>query len=214
MSKILRDSNFLFQILPNYINFKDVFEVQQMFTPIVNISDENDGTGSGPAYVCIYVGGISEHLDIEEDNKYYFPNDGYSFTEGDSIPEDIIPDKNNNLVAFRVAFGSENQTIFKNVSLSQQEHRETAEYFRVLAETVDKRGEHNEVIKVMILLQLFKTRSYSCKIDALGCMNIQPLMYFDLQNVPFFNGAYLITGVNHNITANHMTTSFTGLKTI
>ena len=43
-------------------------------------------------------------------------------------------------------------------------------------------------------------------------MNIQPLMYFDLQNVPFFNGAYLITGVNHNITANHMTTSFTGLR--
>ena len=43
-------------------------------------------------------------------------------------------------------------------------------------------------------------------------MNIQPLMYFDLQNVPFFNGAYLITSVSHNISPNHMTTNFEGLR--
>jgi hypothetical protein len=62
------------------------------------------------------------------------------------------------------------------------------------------------------LLRLFKTRSYTCKVDSLGCMNIQPLMYFDLQNVPFFNGAYLITSVSHNITPNHMTTNFEGVR--
>ena len=37
-------------------------------------------------------------------------------------------------------------------------------------------------------------------------------MYFDLQNVPFFNGAYLITSVNHSITPNHMTTNFQGVR--
>ena len=209
LSKILRDSNFLLQILPNFINFKDPIDVQEMFTPIVNISEENES--GGPQYVCIYVGGVSQALDIKEENKYYFPNDGFSFTEG-ALPSDLQPDGNQKLVAFRVAFGSENQTIFKNVSLNQQEHRETSEYFQVLAETVDKRGGTQRSFQGNDLLQLFKTRSYTCKIDALGCMNIQPLMYFDLQNVPFFNGAYLITGVNHNITPNHMTTSFTGLR--
>jgi predicted chitinase len=43
-------------------------------------------------------------------------------------------------------------------------------------------------------------------------MNIQPLMYFNLENVPFFNGAYLITSVNHSISPNHMTTNFTGVR--
>ena len=43
-------------------------------------------------------------------------------------------------------------------------------------------------------------------------MNLQPLMYFQLDNVPFFRGAYLIMGVEHSITPNNMTTSFTGLR--
>ena len=43
-------------------------------------------------------------------------------------------------------------------------------------------------------------------------MNIQPLMYFDLQNVPFFNGAYLITSVSHSISPNTMSTNFSGVR--
>ena len=103
----------------------------------------------------------------------------------------VGPD-DSSLVAFRVAFGAQNQTIFKNVSLNQQEHKETGEYFRALTDLVDKRGGTQKTYVGSDLLRLFRTRSYTCKVDALGCMNIQPLMYFDLQNVPFFNGAYLL----------------------
>ena len=46
----------------------------------------------------------------------------------------------------------------------------------------------------------------------MGCALIQPLMYFNLENVPFFNGAYLITSVNHSISPNHMTTNFQGVR--
>jgi hypothetical protein len=102
--------------------------------------------------------------------------------------------------------------VFKNVSLSQQEHKETGEYFRALSDLVDKRGGTQQTYVGTDLLRLFKTRSYTCKVDSLGCMNIQPLMYFDLQNVPFFNGAYLITSVNHSISPNHMTTNFQGVR--
>ena len=223
ISKVLRDSNFLFQILPTFIDFKNPTEVQDMFKPVTVVSDSNDKRG--PIYTCIYIGAASELLDIGDENEYYYSNDGFTFTnnltssdkaESNKIPADFNlgadEEREFALVAFRVAFGAENQGIFKNVSLNQQEHRETGEYFRALSDLVDKRGGTQRSYQGTDLLRLFKTRSYTCKVEALGCMNIQPLMYFDLQNVPFFHGAYLITSVSHNITPNHMTTSFTGLR--
>jgi hypothetical protein len=215
MSKLLRDSNFLFQILPSYIDYKDEKEVAKMFRPFTTLESPDS---SGPVYCCIYVGGASQVLDIKETNNYYFNNDGYSFKNGE-IPSDMSVTNNASdvedefkLVAFRVAFGAQNQTIFKNVSLNQQEHKETGEYFRALSDLIDKRGATQKTYQGTDLLRLFKTRSYTCQVDSLGCMNIQPLMYFDLQNVPFFNGAYLITSVSHSITPNHMTTNFKGVR--
>ena len=218
MSKLLRDSNFLLQILPNYINYKDVEEVSKIFKPQTTIESN---VSSAPIYCCIYAGGNSQVLDIGERNNYYFKDDGFTFKNGSLIPPDMVDDSNPvkditnsnfSLVAFRVAFGAQNQTIFKSVSLNQQEHKETAEYFRTLSDLVDKRGSTQRTYQGTNLLRLFKTRSYTCQVESLGCMNIQPLMYFDLQNVPFFNGAYLITNVNHSISPNHMTTSFQGLR--
>ena len=218
ISKILRDSNFLLQILPNYINYKDSEEVAQMFRPQTTLENNSN---SGPIFCCIYAGGNSQALDIGERNNYYFNDDGFNFVNGvQELPKDIssdnkVNDKGDNdfsLVAFRVAFGSQNQSIFKSVSLNQQEHKETAEYFKVLSDTIDKRGATQRSYQGTNLLKLFKTRSYQCSVEAMGCMNIQPLMYFDLQNVPFFNGAYLITNVTHQISPNNMSTSFNGLR--
>ena len=220
MSKLLRDSNFLFQILPTYINFKDEKEVAKIFKPVTLLENNKS---SGPIYACIYVGGASKALDIE-DKGYGFKDDGFSI-EDNALPIDMNPPPvyktidgvltkivTTSQVAFKVAFGAENQSIFKNVSLNQQEHKETGEYFKALSDLVDKRGGTQKTYKGTDLYKIFNARSYTCKVDALGCMNIQPLMYFDLQNVPFFKGAYLITNVTHNITPNHMTTSFQGVR--
>jgi len=221
ISKLLRDSNFLFQILPTYINFKNAEEVGKIFQP-QTVLQNNESTG--PIFCCIYIGGASERLDIGERSNYYFKDDGFSLTTGE-IPADLtdtnkaLIDNNGNigidetsLVAFRVSFGAQNQTVFKNLSLSQQEHRETGEYFSALSDIIDKRGGTQKTYVGTDLLRLFKARSYTCKVDAMGCMNIQPLMYFDLQNVPFFNGAYLITSVSHSISPNEMSTSFDGVR--
>jgi hypothetical protein len=227
MSKLLRDSNFLFQILPTHVDFQDKEEVSKIFKPVTTLEDNKS---SGPLYACIYIGGASRVLDIQ-DRDYGFKNDSFTLPDANTDgPSDTPPDllgteevitteeqetkskKKNSQVAFRVAFGAENQSIFKNVSLNQQEHKETGEYFKALSDLVDKRGGTQKSYQGTDLYKLFNTRSYTCKVDALGCMNIQPLMYFDLQNVPFFKGAYLITSVNHSITPNHMTTSFQGVR--
>lgn len=219
ISKLLRDSNFLLQILPSYVNFKDEKEVSKIFKPMTTIENNKS---SGPIFACIYAGGNSQVLNIGERNNYHYKNDGFNLSTG-KIPSEFTDDQNrasvgktkddtHSLVGFRVAFGAQNQTIFKNVSLNQQEHRETGEYFRVLGDLVDKRGGTQKTYQGTDLLKIFKSRSYTCSVDAMGCMNIQPMMYFDLQNVPFFNGAYLITNVSHNITPNTMSTTFQGVR--
>jgi len=214
ISKILRDSNFLLQIIPSYINFKDPDEVRDMFKPITNISDRN--SSSGPTYLCVYVGGSSEVLDLDEKSRYSYKNDSFSLFDNPTVDfTGNKTDSNNkqfNLVAFRVAYGAENQTFFKSVALNQQEHRETAEYFAALSDLIDKKGGTQRTYQGTDLYRMFRTRSYTCVVESLGCMNIQPMMYFQLDNVPFFHGAYMILSVTHNITPNHMTTTFTGLR--
>jgi hypothetical protein len=217
ISKLLRDSNFLLQILPSYVNFKDITEVSKIFKPMTTIENNKS---SGPIFACIYAGGNSQVLNIGERNSYQYKNDGFDLGgKGKTTPPEFQEEKAKDgktdefsLVGFKVAFGAQNQTIFKNVSLNQQEHRETGEYFRILGDLVDKRGGTQKTYQGTDLLKIFKARSYTCSVDAMGCMNIQPMMYFDLQNVPFFNGAYLITNVSHNITPNTMSTTFQGVR--
>ena len=210
ISKILRDSNFLFQIMPSYINFKDEEEMKDIFRPVTDISQRN--SSSGPTYLCIYAGGTSEVLDLNEKSRYTYKNDGFSFQNPPPDMESTGGEEDFNLVAFRVAYGAENQTMFKSVSLNQQEHRETAEYFAALTDLIDKRGGTQRSYQGTDLYKIFKTRSYKAEVESLGCMSLQPMMYFQLDNVPFFNGAYMVLNVSHTITPNHMVTTFSGLR--
>jgi hypothetical protein len=210
ISKILRDSNFLLQILPTYIDFNNAEKAKEIFKPFTDFDSE---INSSPVYACFLANGQSKTLELDsDDRRYYYTNDGFVFEDGKMPAEFNDGDVNESLVAFRVAFGTENQSFFKGVSLNQQEHKATAEYYKQLSNLVDKRSGVDRVLQGNDLYDLFSTRSYKCTVNGLGNMNLQPLMYFQLDNVPFFRGAYLIMGVEHSITPNNMTTSFTGLR--
>ena len=43
-------------------------------------------------------------------------------------------------------------------------------------------------------------------------MNIMPMMYFQLNNVPMFEGAYMIVKVSHSVVPGNTTTKFTGIR--
>jgi hypothetical protein len=62
------------------------------------------------------------------------------------------------------------------------------------------------------LFNVYQKRSYSCEVEMLGCALIQPMMYFQLNNIPMFRGLYLIIKVSHNIKPNGMTTTFKGVR--
>jgi hypothetical protein len=72
--------------------------------------------------------------------------------------------------------------------------------------------ENAPIPKGQNLYNIYENRSYSATITGLGNAMIQPTHYFQLENVPLFNGAYIILDVEHDISPNKMTTTFTGTK--
>ena len=209
IGSILSKSRFTFHSLPSFINYKKKEDMQKMFTPQTTLENL---TGA-PTFLCMYSSGPSKTLDIKDSR---FKDDGFKI--GGNSPLN----KNENatstegerykFAAFRVAFGSERQSIFKTLSLNQEEHKETGEYFKTLGNLIDKRGGTDKSYQGTDLYNLYSVRSYTCSVESLGCMQIQPLMYFQLDNVPFFHGSYLITSVSHTITPNSVMTSFTGVR--
>lgn len=62
------------------------------------------------------------------------------------------------------------------------------------------------------IYSIYSNRSYNCTVEMLGCANIMPMMYFQLNNIPMFKGAYMIVSVKHSIKNGSMTTIFTGVR--
>lgn len=77
---------------------------------------------------------------------------------------------------------------------------------------VDNRGGTKRLYKGTNLYNIYDARSYTVELTMMGNMQIQPLQYFNLDNVPFFNGAYMITKVSHAVVANNVVTHITGMR--
>ncbi len=230
ISRVLSDNNFDFIALPAFIDFKsDKVEMEALFKPEIFNNVLSDDI-SGPTFICVYVGQTSNKLDLG--NGSDFPNDGFDFkcarddsgketsqlvTSGDnSVPADIYKEKKDyehNVIAFAVNYGQQNQNIFTDIRLDQQEFSETDESLRITDSIANNGSQSNRTQAGQNLWNVYQVRSYSAEVEALGNSMIQPMMYFQLNNIPMFHGAYLITKVKHSIKPNYMTTTFKGVRT-
>ena len=113
---------------------------------------------------------------------------------------------------FKVRFGEQNQSIFNEMKIDSKEYPETNESIQILSRLAGDNTNQEPAPKAQNLFNLYENRAYKATINGLGNVMIQPSQYFQLENVPMFNGAYMILGVEHNIQNNRMTTSFTGTK--
>ena len=59
---------------------------------------------------------------------------------------------------------------------------------------------------------IFSNYSYQIEVEMMGNAQIQPLMYFQLLNIPMWRGAYMIFNVSHTMTPGNMVTKFKGMK--
>ena len=115
--------------------------------------------------------------------------------------------------AFKVAFGQENQNFFKSINVDQAEFQETQESLLLIDSLAKEETTTKDPrLKGQNLYNVYQKRSYSCSVDALGMMNILPLQYFQLDHVPMFHGAYIITNVEHSISPGEINTTFKGTR--
>jgi flagellar hook-basal body complex protein FliE len=121
-------------------------------------------------------------------------------------------DKSNKVVGFNVDIGPQNQQIFKQFDVSQDPGLPTSESLEVLNQMANldrNRGGYSQSVS---LYNLYKNRSYKCSIDMMGNALMQPMMYFNLRNVPMFSGPYMITKVAHRISENGFDTTIEGQR--
>lgn len=230
ISRVLADNNFNFIALPAFIDFNSKTEMEALFKPEI-INDELNDNVSGPTFVCVYVGQSSNKLDLG--NGSDFPNDGFDFkcavdeetgqetsqliASGDgTLPADFSKQKKDyehNVIAFAVNYGQQNQNIFTDIKLDQQEFAETDESLQITDSIANNGSQSNRTQAGQNLWNVYQVRSYSAEVTAMGNAMIQPMMYFQLNNIPMFHGGYLIISAKHKIEPNFMTTTFKGVRT-
>jgi len=74
---------------------------------------------------------------------------------------------------------------------------------------VEPRG---QVLYGQDLYKVFTNYAYNCTVEMMGDMQIMPLMYFQLNNIPMFKGVYQIIKVEHSFTPGNATTKFVGVR--
>jgi hypothetical protein len=210
LSNIFSRNNFNFIPLPNYVEYNDPESMEQnIFKPYPYIdmvkSDGANGT-VGPKFICMYIGQRSTHLDIKNSQ---FKNDGFDLN---NVQDLIKKGGSKPIPAFEVNYGSQNQNYFKDLKLDQREFVETEESLNIIDRISDTGDKNKSTFASQNLFNVYQTRSYSAEVTALGMPLIQPMMYFQLNNIPMFRGAYVIINTSHTIKPNHMTTSFKGVR--
>ena len=219
ISRILQMNYFTFTALPNFINFKEEKNLASMFKPYPTNTIGSDVLPSTSSFVCVYVGQTSTNLDFGKNSDR--PNDGFDFRcIGTSLSNETpksfttgtLSDNENPVTIFSINYGQQNQNIFKDVSLDQSEHSETAESLQTTIDIANLGSETNTTYAGQNLYNVFSVRSYTANVEMMGNVMIQPMMYFQLNNIPMFHGAYIITRVRHNIKPNYMSTNFTGTR--
>ncbi|MFW6219646.1 MAG: hypothetical protein ACOC33_02255 [bacterium] len=199
IAQMLSYNGFEFFPLPSFMSFEDgewreVFEIT-----------EDTTKPTRRAFVCMYIGGASSQLN---DAKSDYADDGFSFN-GDNYPQDF---SNSDVKAFKVKFGQQNQSLFRKIALDTMTYEETNESLQILSEIAGDDSQSAPIPKGQNLFNIFERRSYTCEVEMFGNAMIQPTQYFELENVPMFNGAYIILDTEHKITPNNMTTNFKGLR--
>ena len=228
---IIRHNHFVIFSTPSFVNFYNVQDATKNPIPRIEGSlefantlfgtfSEVDYTQTGPKMVCLFAGPPSNYLDLKENTnlRLSYKSDAFDLRRSSENPliENQIGkndwDKSNRVVGFNVDIGIQNQQIFSNFSVSQENGKNTAEGMQILNMMANNEDGKSVATQNNSLYNIYRNRSYTCSVQMLGNALIQPTMYFNLRHVPMFNGPYMILEVNHSIKPGSFDTTFQGVR--
>lgn len=211
MAQTAQANNCNFIVLPQYSDIS----LDEMFKPHSFYNGELKHNPYGASYIVMHHGNVSHHLDIVGGD---YPNDGFDIANyyGNDL-DDFTKNISNlsHMVAFGVTYGMQNQNIFRSISVDTKTPSISDYSIANTLLIADSTGQANHAVNNLnsqFLFPVYANRSYECTVEMMGCANIRPLMYFQLNNIPMFRGAYIITNVTHRITPNDFSTTFTGTR--
>lgn len=166
----------------------------------------SDWETDSSTFLFLYSYEPSKYLAMNNDHQ----NDGFDF----DTRQTMFSDSGYTVPAFAVSYAKQNQSYFKDIKLNTESAGVTE---ASIASTIAIAGKGSEGARETNLFgqDLYRVKTsyaYTCEFDMMGCAQVMPMMYFQLNNVPFWRGAYIIYKVSHQITAGEMTTHVMGVR--
>jgi hypothetical protein len=229
ISILINGENIDFRPLPAYVNFygtnftntKKVSSAKDVAKNLFGTFLEVDYQDSQPKMLLQYIGPVSKYLPINQiSNKFKYKSDGFNINNITPNPLLISQQqfaaqdysKSNRVVGFEINFGDQGNSMFKSFTVDQTSKTPTSATFEAY-EALGRSASGSNTAEVDVnLYDVYRTYSYTCEVTALGNVMIQPTMYFHLNNIPLFEGTYLIMEVHHEISAGVLNTKFKGVK--
>ena len=179
-------------------------DMADMFRAMPFNSDWDTDTSS---FVFIYTYKPSEHIGVDQ-----YEDDGFQIAT-EQVTE-LLGGDGLSIPAFGVSYGKQNQSFFKNITLNTESNNVTEASIGATLAIASKgsEGARETTLFGQDLYRVKTSYSYQCEFDMMGCVQVMPLMYFQLNNVPFWRGAYMVIKVSHQITAGDMTTHVVGVR--
>lgn len=203
--------------VPQRFALTDENSVKEMFTPMPlysNWDEEESG------YVFMYTYQPSQHLGDSSTsnvdmNGWSSEGDGLDLTD-EEITGSVLGENNRsyNIPAFGVTYAKQNQSIFKNIQLTSANMAVTEASISAAMNIAAKSSEGTRELALygQDLYRVYSNYAYNCSVETMGNMQIMPMMYFQLNNIPFWKGGYQIIKVNHSIVPGNITTTFEGVR--
>ena len=215
LAQIAQDCGGMLLALPCRFGMQSDENISAMFKPHGINSNWDEEQSS---FVFMYTYKPSEHLGEPENsnidmNGWSPRGDGYNLTDED-ISGELFAGDGRTVPAFGVTFAKQNQAFFTNIQLNTENAGVTEASLAAQFNIASKAGEgpRESSLYGQDLYRVYSQYSYKCGVEAMGNMQIMPLMYFQLNNIPLWKGAYMITKVSHAITAGEIKTNFEGVR--
>jgi len=217
LTEVAQDCGGVILAIPQRFMYNKVEDIKDVFTPFPSCQHWDDNTYT---YMFLYNYKPAEHLGDNttsnlDMNGWSPEGDGFNFND-DEIVGALFDNQDNGygVPAFGVTFGKGNQSYFKDIKLSTGQYGVTEAGLNATFQIAAKGDEtvRQTTLYGQDIYKVYANNSYECTVEMMGDMQIFPPMYFQLNNIPLWKGAYIIKKVTHVITPGDAKTTIVGVK--